>query len=181
MVRQYDGLAPMTYHLAYDARRRARPPGPQAHPRAAHRPRLDQLAAIARALGSTLDQLVEPVGDDDVVIRPERDEERGITTWLLTREPNPTGKSVGKMRITRPAPPPGADVLRVHSGRDWLTVLSGTLVLLLGERRILVQPGEAAEFSTMVPHYFYAHESGPVEIIAILDHEGRRNHLHPHD
>ncbi len=32
---------------------------------------LDQLVPIARALGTTLDQLVEPVDDEDVVIRPE--------------------------------------------------------------------------------------------------------------
>ena len=34
---------------------------------------LDQLAVIARALGTTLDQLVESPGDVDVVIRPRRD------------------------------------------------------------------------------------------------------------
>ena len=45
---------------------------------------LDQLAVIARALGTTLDQLVESPGDDDVVIRPRRDVVRGATTWLLT-------------------------------------------------------------------------------------------------
>ncbi|MBC6463722.1 helix-turn-helix domain-containing protein, partial [Actinomadura sp. HBU206391] len=37
---------------------------------------LDQLAPIARALGTTLDQLVESDADDDVVIRPHRDEAR---------------------------------------------------------------------------------------------------------
>src|ERR1700737_4897418 len=46
---------------------------------------LDQLAPIARALGTTLDQLVESVEDADVVIRPLRDEARGMTTWLLSR------------------------------------------------------------------------------------------------
>src|ERR1700684_1668152 len=47
---------------------------------------LAQLAPIARALGTTLDQLVESADDDDVVIRPHRDETRGMTTWLLSRE-----------------------------------------------------------------------------------------------
>ena len=51
---------------------------------------LDQLAPLARALGTTLDQLVESAAEDeDVVIRPHRDEERGITTWLLSREGAP--------------------------------------------------------------------------------------------
>ena len=57
---------------------------------------LDQLAPIARALGTTLDQLVESVDDDDVVIRPHRDVVRGMTTWMLTREPGPHGISVGQ-------------------------------------------------------------------------------------
>jgi transcriptional regulator with XRE-family HTH domain len=134
---------------------------------------LDQLTAIARALGTTLDQLVESDADDDVVIRPHRDGARGITTWLLSRD---SGQTVSKMRVTRKVP----SELRVHPGRDWFTVLSGTIELRLGERTILVGPNEAAEFSTMVPHAFGAH-GGPAEILCILDHEGERSHLGPHD
>ena len=52
-------------------------------------------------------------------------------------------------------------------------------VLRLAERTILVRAGEAAEFSTMVPHAFGA-TGGPAEILCILDHEGERSHLGPH-
>jgi transcriptional regulator with XRE-family HTH domain len=138
---------------------------------------LDQLAPIARALGTTLDQLVESAADEDVVIRPRRDAVRGVTTWLLSREPGPHGATVAKMRITKPAPK-RTDELRVHPGKDWFTVLSGTVVLLLGERTILVEAGQAAEFSTMIPHAFGAHD-GPAEILCILDHDGQRTHLRP--
>src|SRR5882757_7339874 len=55
---------------------------------------LDQLAPIARALGTTLDQLVETVNDEDVVIRPATDSARGVTTWLLTRDSGPQGVTV---------------------------------------------------------------------------------------
>jgi DNA-binding Xre family transcriptional regulator/quercetin dioxygenase-like cupin family protein len=139
---------------------------------------LDQLAPIARALGTTLDQLVESVDDDDVVIRPQRDVVRGMTTWMLTREPGPHGMTVAKMRVTKPAPRRSTDQLRVHPGKDWFTVLSGTVVLLLGERTILVKAGQAAEFSTMIPHAFGA-DGGPAEILCIFDHDGQRTHLHP--
>jgi transcriptional regulator with XRE-family HTH domain len=141
---------------------------------------LDQLVPIARALGTTLDQLVESVDDDDVVIRPHIDEARGTTTWMLTREPGPHGVTVAKIRITAPPRPAGAAELRVHPGRDWFTVLSGTAHLQLGERTVLVETGQAAEFSTMVPHAIAAH-GGPVEILIILDHDGERVHLHPSD
>jgi transcriptional regulator with XRE-family HTH domain len=138
---------------------------------------LDQLTPIARALGATLDQLVEPAGDDDVVIRPHRDETRGMTMWLLTREGGPQGVTVAKIRVTKP---PSRESLeqRVHPGRDWFTVLSGTVELLLGERTVLVETGEAAEFSTMIPHAFGA-RGGPAELLCILDHDGRRTHLRP--
>ena len=63
----------------------------------------------------------------------------------------------------------------MHPGRDWLTVLSGTLLLVLGDRTIRVEAGQAAEFSTMVPHSFGA-EGGPTEVIMMLDPEGERIH-----
>ncbi len=135
---------------------------------------LDQLTPIARALGTTLDQLVESDDDDDVVIRPLRDEARGMTTWLLSRTGAPQGMTIAKLRVTRKVP----SRLRVHPGRDWFTVLSGTIVLRLGERTILVQAGEAAEFSTMEPHAFGVQEEA-AEILCILDHDGTRTHLGP--
>ncbi|BCJ39639.1 transcriptional regulator [Actinoplanes ianthinogenes] len=136
---------------------------------------LDQLTAIARALSTTLDQLVESGRDEDVVIRPHHDEQRGMTTWLLTRENAPAGMTVAKLRVDRPVP---AD-LRVHPGRDWFLVLSGAVVLRLADRTITVRAGEAAEFSTMVPHAFGS-AGGPAEVLCILDQEGERSHLGPH-
>jgi transcriptional regulator with XRE-family HTH domain len=138
---------------------------------------LDQLVPIARALGTTLDQLVESDDDGDVVIRPQRDEARGVTTWMLGPDRAPHGMTVAKMRITAPLRPAGE--LGVHPGRDWFTVLSGTARLQLGDRVILVEPGQAAEFSTMIPHAIGAHD-GPVEVLIILDHDGERSHLRPH-
>ncbi len=139
---------------------------------------LDQLTSIARALGTTLDQLVESATDEDVVIRPQRDETRGMTIWMLSREPGPHGVTVCKMRITNPEPRRSTVEFKVHPGKDWFTVLSGTMALLLGERTILVQAGHAAEFSTMTPHAFGAH-GGPAEILGIFDHDGQRTHLLP--
>lgn len=139
---------------------------------------LDQLTPIARALGTSLDQLVETIADDDVVIRPHRDEAHGVTTWVLSRDPGPQGMSVARIRVTRPAHRRTPETMGVHPGKDWFTVLSGTVELLLGDRTILVEAGEAAEFSTMIPHSFGAYE-GPAEILCILDHDGERTHLRP--
>ncbi len=136
---------------------------------------LDQLVPLARALGTTIDELVEPPDDEDVVIRPQPEHGPGLTTWLLSREHAHHGGTVAKMRITaeRTPDPHG---LPVHPGREWFTVLSGTARLQLGERTIRVQPGHAAEFSTMVRHFIGA-EGGPVEILTLFDADGERAHL----
>lgn len=137
---------------------------------------LDQLVPLAQALGTTLDRLVEPDGDDDVVIRPEPETMAGSTLWLLSRERDRRGVTIAKMRITPDRP---ASESKVHPGYEWFTVLAGTVRLRLGERTILVREGQAAEFSTMTPHSLEAHE-GPVELLTIFDHDGERAHLPGH-
>lgn len=137
---------------------------------------LDQLVPLAKALGTTLDQLVEPTSDDDVVIRPEPEHQQGLTVWLLSRKHSTNSSTVAKMRIT--AERSTGDVeQKVHPGREWFTVLSGTAILTLGERTIIVHEGHAAEFSTMIPHHIAA-QGGPVEILTIFDRDGERAHLH---
>ena len=135
---------------------------------------LDQLVPIAQALGTTLDQLVEPEGDDDVVIRPEPETGVGSTIWLLSRDRDRRGVMIAKMRITAERE---KTEQQVHPGYEWFTVLQGVLTLRLGERTILVREGQAAEFSTMTPHRFTAHE-GPAELVIIFDRDGQRAHLH---
>lgn len=136
---------------------------------------LDQLVPIARALGTTLDQLVEPANDEDVVIRPEPHSITGLTIWKLSRTGTPGNVTVAKMRVTSEHVVDPAN-LRVHPGREWFTVISGAVRLYLGDRIIEVGAGHAAEFSTMTPHGIAA--VGEVaEMVSILDHEGERAHL----
>ena len=49
--------------------------------------------------------------------------------------------------------------------------------LSLGEREIIVEAGESAEFATMTPHTFAAID-GPAEVITIFDRDGQRAHVH---
>lgn len=134
---------------------------------------LEQLVALARALGTSLDQLVEPEGNEDVVIRPEPETADGTTLWLLSRERDRRGVTIAKLRLSEER---GMAEPRVHPGYEWFTVLSGTVRLQLGTRTIFVHPGQAAEFTTMTPHALGAHR-GPAELLTILDHDGQRAHL----
>jgi quercetin dioxygenase-like cupin family protein len=56
-------------------------------------------------------------------------------------------------------------------------VLAGRMRLLLGEDDLVIEPGEAVEFSTWTPHWFGAID-GPVDALAIFGPQGERIHLH---
>lgn len=131
---------------------------------------LDQLVTLARALDTTLDQLVENAADD-VVISPTIDGAHGLMRWPVKGDP---GLSVMRQRMTEP-PPDNPARMRAHPGREWLVVLSGTAILMLGHRRYRVETNQAAEFPTMMPHAIGA-EGGPCEIMGIFDRDARRGH-----
>ncbi|MGW4056138.1 helix-turn-helix domain-containing protein [Streptomyces sp. NPDC004779] len=131
---------------------------------------LDQLVLLARALDTTLDQLVE-TADDDVVISPTVDAARGSMRWPVKSDP---GMTVVRQRMTEP-PPENPARMRAHPGREWLVVLSGTAILMLGHRRFRVEANQAAEFPTMMPHAIGA-DGGPCEILGIFDRDARRGH-----
>ncbi|MGB6059021.1 MAG: helix-turn-helix domain-containing protein [Microthrixaceae bacterium] len=133
---------------------------------------LDILPTLARALHVDLDSLLDLESDGDVVIRPVPTNSGASTTWALSK---PTGKTIAmKMRIESSTPMPEQ---RVHPGYDWFFVLEGRVSLRLGEREIVVEAGEAAEFATMTPHAFTAID-GPAELVMIFDRDGQRAHVH---
>jgi transcriptional regulator with XRE-family HTH domain len=135
---------------------------------------IDNLADLARALETTVDELLADDRGEDVVIRPVRAKAgHGAVQWPLSRPHDPSGRVVAKMRIPaskkRPEP-------QVHPGRDWFYVLEGTARLLLGDREFLVEAGQAAEFNTMTPHWIAGY-GGPVEILTIFGADGEHAHL----
>jgi transcriptional regulator with XRE-family HTH domain len=135
---------------------------------------LDQLVTLARALDTTLDQLVENAADD-VVISPMNHGVHGLS-WPMKGDP---AMSVMRRRLTEP-PPGNPSKMRAHPGREWLVVLSGTAILLLGQRRFRIETNQAAEFPTMLPHAMGA-EGGPCEVMFIFDRDARRGHRETDD
>ena len=136
---------------------------------------LDVLVPLARALQVDLDSLLDVDSDDDVVIRPTRSGwSEGTTTWMLSR---PTGNTLAmKMRLEPTGRTPEQ---QVHPGHDWFVVIEGRVRLLLGDRELIVETGEAAEFATMTPHAVAAVDK-PAELVMIFDRDGQRAHVH-HD
>ena len=134
---------------------------------------LDQLASLARALDTTLDQLVE-TDVADVVIRPTREEGGDLLRWPMRSDPNLT---VLRRRLVDPVPD-GPTGLRAHAGKEWLMVISGAITLRLGNRRFLIEADQAAEFPTMIPHAIGA-AGGPADILGVFDRDARRGHNRP--
>ena len=131
---------------------------------------LDVLLPLARALRTDVETLLAEDVDEDVVIRPEPSRHDGHTTWMLSKATGSTKALKMRVKAGKKRPPQ-----KVHPGHDWLYVLEGRVQLFLGERVVVVETGEAAEFETMTPHAFSGLE-GPAEVIMIFDGEGRQAH-----
>ncbi|MFG3711830.1 helix-turn-helix domain-containing protein [Micromonospora sp. NPDC047730] len=138
------------------------------------RPTLELLLPLARAHGVTLDELVgaPPTGDPRIHLRSVT--RHGMTMLPLTRRAG--GIQAYKLVIpassSRREPDP-----QTHEGYEWLYVLNGRLRLVLGERDLVLSPGEAAEFDTRVPHWFGAADAEPVEFLSLFGTQGERAHL----
>lgn len=137
---------------------------------------LDHLPALAAALGVSADDLLSPPHRLDPRVRGAVRKYDGLTMWPLTRSGPAGGLHAYKIVISADRRTPPAK-LGVHEGNDWIYVLTGRMRLCLGEDDLIIEPGEAVEFSTWTPHWFGAVD-GIVEVIALLGAHGERVHLH---
>lgn len=130
---------------------------------------LDQLVTLARALDTGLDELVE-TQEERVVSNAETDHGTDSLRWRIRHSPSTV---VLRRRVV--GPPPDPSRMRAHPGHEWLVVLSGTLTLLLGDRRYRVETNQSAEFDTLLPHAVGA-EGAPADVLMVVDPEARRGH-----
>ncbi len=132
------------------------------------RPSLELLLPLAHTYRVPIDDLIgaPEVGDPRVRLKPRQ--VKGRTVVPLTRD---GGVQAWKILIpadqTRPSP-------RSHDGFEWLYVMSGRMRLILGERDLRLETGEAVEFDTLTPHWFGSSGLGPVEVLSIFGRPGER-------
>lgn len=133
------------------------------------RPTLELLLGLSHAYRVPLDDLVAAPEEGDPRIRLKPGRVKGRTVIPLTREP--AGMQAWKIVIPagniNPEP-------RAHDGDEWIYVLSGHLRLVLGDEDWVLGPGEVAEFSTQVPHWFGSSGNEPTEILSIFSRPGER-------
>jgi transcriptional regulator with XRE-family HTH domain len=138
------------------------------------RPTLELLLPLARVYGVPLDDLVGAprTGDPRVHLKPIH--RYGMTFIPLTRRAG--GVQAFKMLIPgrrEPAEP----TPQTHGGYEWVYVLNGRLRLLVGDRDIVLESGEAAEFDTALPHWLGTADGHPVETLVLFGPQGERAHV----
>ncbi|GLY71181.1 helix-turn-helix domain-containing protein [Amycolatopsis taiwanensis] len=138
------------------------------------RPTLELLLPLARVYGVPLDDLVGAprTGDPRIHLQPIR--RHGRTYIPLTRRAG--GVQAFKMLIPgRPEPTEPAP--QTHGGYEWVYVLNGRLRLVVGDRDLVLSPGEAAEFDTALPHWLGSADGHPVETLVLFGPQGERAHV----
>ncbi|WP_327588494.1 XRE family transcriptional regulator [Nonomuraea sp. NBC_00507] len=135
---------------------------------------LELLLPLARAYDVPLDDLVGAprTGDPRIHLAPIH--RFGMTFVPLSRRAG--GVQAYKMII------PGREGhvepdRKTHDGFEWLYVLNGHLRLVLGERDLVLPPGEAAEFDTTLPHWLGSADGRAVELLILFGQQGQRSHL----
>jgi transcriptional regulator with XRE-family HTH domain len=136
------------------------------------RPSLELLLPLAQAYRVALDDLVgaPEVGDPRIRLKPRR--VNGRTVLPLTRQPG--GVQAWKIIIPKTQSKPNP---RVHEGYEWLYVLSGRMRLILGDQDLVLGVGEAAEFATLLPHWFGSTGDGEAEVLSLFGRPGERMHV----
>ena len=127
---------------------------------------------LTRHLGARIDDLLGSPDGDPRVRRPSIHKE-GHVFAPLTAESAP----LQTYKVTYP-PVTEVPAPRVHDGYEWLFVLSGRLLLRLGETDTVLTKGEAAEFDTRTPHSLSALGGRRAEVISIFNESGVRMHTH---
>lgn len=142
------------------------------------KPTLELLLPLARAHSVPLDELVDAPSTGDPRIHPRPVHHGDRTIVPLTR--NLGGLRAYKHILPAPKDPVDSTTLleqRTHEGYEWLYVLSGRLLIALGDQRTVLTAGEAAEFDTRVPHGFINAGPGPLEFLSLFGAQGERVHL----
>jgi len=136
------------------------------------RPSLELLLPLAQTYRVPIDDLVgaPEFGDPRIRLKPRR--VNGRTVLPLTR---PGGIQAWKIVIPTSQSEPKP---RTHDGFEWLYVLSGRMRLVMGDQDVVLGVGEAAEFDTVVPHWFGSTGEGPAEVLSIFGRPGERMHTH---
>lgn len=134
-------------------------------------PNLELLLPVTRALRISLDDLLM-WNTPDPRVRSRTRRLGNLTVEYLSPEDAP-------IQTLRMIFAPTHEPLRTrsHDGHEWFYVLRGRARVVVGDREVIVEAGQAAEFDTRIPHGVAAVGREPVEILSMFSRSGERIHL----
>ncbi|WP_351231423.1 XRE family transcriptional regulator [Streptomyces sp. NPDC002133] len=129
-------------------------------------PSLPMLLTLARTYGTTVSHLLDETPPErDPVVKPAGPGSVGADGWTYWH----AGQSRRAMQALRVHVPPGTqnDSVRVHSGEEWLYVLTGRLKLSLGSEEHFIEPGDSAHYDSLTPHRITALPPGGADLLFV--------------
>ena len=143
-------------------------------------PTIGPLQKIAHALHIRLGTFMDDVScKDPIIVTKSKREADLVMHHSLGRMPSYKYYSLGKGKIDRNmepffievAPEPEEEIkLSTHQGEEFIIVHSGRLLVLYGNDRTILEPGDTVYYNSIVPHYVGAYGDGPCSIYAVIYH-----------
>ncbi|MGW7428404.1 helix-turn-helix domain-containing protein [Streptomyces sp. NPDC054861] len=129
-------------------------------------PSLPMLLALARIYGTTVSALLGEVPPErDPVIRADRSEPVEADGWIY-HQAGGAGRALQALRVHVPYAT-RSDIVRVHSGEEWLHVIDGRVRLSLGGAVHVLDPGDSAHFDSLTPHRIGAATRGGADLLFV--------------
>jgi transcriptional regulator with XRE-family HTH domain len=143
-------------------------------------PSIGPLQKIARALNVRLGTFMDDVTcKDPVIIRKESREADLTMQHSAAKRPSYRYFALAKGKADRNMEPffievlPDPDAehkLSSHQGEEFIVVHSGKLLVIYGNERQVLEPGDTVYYNSIVPHYVGAAGDEPCTIYAVLYH-----------
>ena len=130
---------------------------------------LELLLPLTRIYRVSLDYLVTMSSVSDHMVnglRPGRD---GLSFVSLSHDMKDRWAHKVTLHRNQAGAEPRAGI---HEGYEWIYVLSGRVRLVLGDRELTLEGGEAAEFNTRTPHWIGNADRDPAEVLVLFDGRG---------
>jgi transcriptional regulator with XRE-family HTH domain len=143
-------------------------------------PTIGPLQKIARALNVRLGTFMDDVtSKDPVIIRKEKRSADLTMQQSAAKRPSYRYFTLAKGKADRNMEPFFIEVLpdpveeqklSSHQGEEFIIVHSGRLLVIYGNERHELEPGDTVYYNSIVPHYVGAADDHPCTIYAVLFH-----------
>ncbi len=143
-------------------------------------PSIGPLQKVAQAMHVRLGTFMDDVVTKDPLVVKRHARDADLTMQLRADKPaSYRYYALGKGKVDRNMEPFFIEVmpdpeedrkLSSHQGEEFIIVCSGKLLVVYGNERHILEPGDTVYYNSIVPHYVGAEGDEPCSIYAIIYH-----------